>query len=1005
MKIKLFLILFLISSYTFAQTWNQVGAAQFTNASTDAAIAFDNIGVPYVAYIDTNASNKIYVKKFDGTNWIDIVSPEVSIVGAANIAIKRNPITNEFWVAYRRIDNSRLDVFRYDGSSWVQEANQRGTGSLSNYRLQIQFNATGNVRVAGRLTNKKLRVFTYDTSVAGNWSTADEVLQYTTGNNDQRFDFTSYSSYFRSVENYYATQYSGNAGKKNVGSAVNSYVFNTSWSSSFRFDNIAGIDDQNFLAVINHNGADHVKIFANSAEIKYFTIADNDNSHVIGFRKNMIDAKLYLMFEDTSNNLRLEKYDINAATWETLPAIGVSMSGTSFNPKMKINSNGEVFVLYLDGTKMSVQKYTPLFTPRIFVDINATGANDGSSWADAYTNLETTLANLNGTETEIWIAKGTYTPDATLRTKSFTINGSNLTVYGGFAGTETDLSDRDMSLIHTTNETILSGDLLANDDTTLSYTNTTRADNSLRIVQINGDNITIDGLTISGGHADGTSGEGRFGAALDTDDTVGTFTIKNSIIKNNVAWWTAGLSLTSDINNSTMTIEACIFEKNLSSYASSFYALPRTNRTMNFNLINSLFKENKTDNNTNSRKGAGTSAGLVRAYYSGTTINAKIINNTFVKNKNYGTDPTSDFPVLGLSKSSGTLTAVIANNVFWGNVKNAAATASAIGKFRDSFSNGMTVYNSTDELNFSSISATATLTAVLNTDPLFTDLNNDDFTLQVTSPAKDSGDNTKIPSGVSTDLVGANRISNTTVDRGCYERAITQYTLTTSTTGSGTVSPSGTTTHNDGDVVSVTATPAAGWSFDGWSGASSSVAATINVTMDADKTLVATFSQIQYELTLTATNGSVLPDSGTLIGGVYTYNSGTGVIITPTGDSGYSFLRFDITDSSGTTTSSSNPLSITITDNMTVEAVFATTASIGDNTLANLKIYPNPVKDVLRIDLDEDILTIEIFDMLGQRIKTSQVKEINVASLDKGTYLIRINTLSKTTITKLFIKK
>jgi len=414
--------------------------------------------------------------------------------------------------------------------------------------------------------------------------------------------------------------------------------------------------------------------------------------------------------------------------------------------------------------------------PKVYVDEDATGNNSGDSWLNAIPNLNTALAEVGSITEEVWIAAGTYTPHISDENESFKFLYNDLEVYGGFDGTEITLLDRDMSLLHTTNATILSGDLLNNDDVNVTYNNATRSDNSLRVVQINGNNIVIDGVTIANGYADASSGEGRFGAGLDTDDAVTNFTIKNAIIKNNVAWWSAGLALASNMSPSTMTIDACVFENNLSSGSTAFYALPRANKTMNFNLTNSLFKNNRTEDNTTSRKGYGTSAGFIRAYYPGSTINAKVANNTFVNNSSSGTDSTSDFPVLGVSQVGGTLSLTPANNIFWGNTNNVGTTAIAIGIVNDNLPNNLAIYNSIDEDNFSNHTY---LSNTSNTNPLFTDAANDDFTLQATSPAVDTGDNTKIPSGVVGDLLNNLRIFNTTVDMGCYEFGATSLGVNT----------------------------------------------------------------------------------------------------------------------------------------------------------------------------------------------------------------------------------
>jgi predicted outer membrane repeat protein len=95
---------------------------------------------------------------------------------------------------------------------------------------------------------------------------------------------------------------------------------------------------------------------------------------------------------------------------------------------------------------------------QIYVDQDATGAGDGTSWADAYPDLQTAIDNATG-ESEIWIAEGIYTPDS--EGDSFTITGAKdgIELYGGFDGTETARDQRDPAQ----HRTILSGDLKGDD--------------------------------------------------------------------------------------------------------------------------------------------------------------------------------------------------------------------------------------------------------------------------------------------------------------------------------------------------------------------------------------------------------------------------------------------------------------------------------------------------------------------------------------------------------------
>ena len=82
----------------------------------------------------------------------------------------------------------------------------------------------------------------------------------------------------------------------------------------------------------------------------------------------------------------------------------------------------------------------------IYVDADATGANDGTSWADAFTALQPALEAAQ-TGDQIWVAAGTYTPSLESdpddpRSASFQMK-NGVAIYGGFAGGETRLEQRD----------------------------------------------------------------------------------------------------------------------------------------------------------------------------------------------------------------------------------------------------------------------------------------------------------------------------------------------------------------------------------------------------------------------------------------------------------------------------------------------------------------------------------------------------------------------------------
>lgn len=79
-----------------------------------------------------------------------------------------------------------------------------------------------------------------------------------------------------------------------------------------------------------------------------------------------------------------------------------------------------------------------------------------------------------------------------------------------------------------------------------------------------------------------------------------------------------------------------------------------------------------------------------------------------------------------------------------------------------------------------------------------------------------------------------------------------------------------------------------------------------------------------------------------------------------------------------------------------------------DTSIEGLSFYPNPVSNgkiyiSSRLALDKEIL---IFDVLGKKVLQTQInsKELNIASLSPGVYIIKITEGDATATRKLIVK-
>ena len=409
--------------------------------------------------------------------------------------------------------------------------------------------------------------------------------------------------------------------------------------------------------------------------------------------------------------------------------------------------------------------------PTIYVDANATGANNGYSWANAFTSLQAALTI--GANREIWVAEGVYTPHASDRNASFTINASGAKIYGGFAGTETQLSDR----VFGANETVLSGDLLGNDDNNISYTNTTRNDNSYTVLNILADNIELDGLTITSGHANGGSGsatEARYGGGIHKSGSTRNLTINNCKIIKNVSKEAGGAisaGFGATAGTSSLTINGSEFLENLSAIGGVIYSASTGTSTVSYSISNSLFSKNRVNDTSGAGTGYAGSSMWLRAFNNSSTMITNITNCTFVDNIDEGTASgmsNTNRTTLTLTKNtSANHTATLANCIFWNNKAASSTVASPIGGFIESIIPVATIKNSIDETNFTGVTLSASSANNNSSNPMFTDLPNNDYTLSIGSPAIDTGDNSIVVG--TKDLLGLERIYNTIVDIGAYE--------------------------------------------------------------------------------------------------------------------------------------------------------------------------------------------------------------------------------------------
>jgi len=461
----------------------------------------------------------------------------------------------------------------------------------------------------------------------------------------------------------------------------------------------------------------------------------------------------------------------------------------------------------------------------LYVKVTGTSTNSCYNWTDAC-DLQTALTN-SVSGNEIRVASGTYKPTAILtdRTATFRLK-SGVAVYGGFAGTETQLDQRDWEA----NPTILSGDL--NGDDAENFAN--NSDNSYHVVTASGVDATtiLDGFTITGGN---TNSEG--GGMYNKDSSP---TLSNLIFTNNKGAVGGGMY---NENGSPILTNITFYRNDADAGGGMF------NRNGKPTLTNVTFSENTTNqlgggmhnedssptltNVTFSRnKAIDYGGGMCNVANNGTT-NPKLTNVTFFQNE-AGKKGGGIVHIAYTGLPNPIAESTIINAIFWGNTN---------GQIVDNVGDPTTVTNSIVQ---DGCPTGVTFTDIITDDPKLDSIlaDNGGFSmthaLQAGSPAIDAGnsDPTICPA---TDQRGYTRPIGAGCDIGAYEFG---YTLKVIKVGNGSVAANPDQAHYSKDqVVTLTATADTGWTFLGWSG---DVTGTVNqqsVSLSGNQTITATFNR------------------------------------------------------------------------------------------------------------------------------------------------------------------
>ncbi|MHC5061184.1 MAG: BACON domain-containing protein [Planctomycetota bacterium] len=335
----------------------------------------------------------------------------------------------------------------------------------------------------------------------------------------------------------------------------------------------------------------------------------------------------------------------------------------------------------------------------IYVDASATaGAQNGTSWGDAFVHLQDALALAGADPCEIWVAEGTYAPDTIAlvpegsgdRSATFQLI-SDVQIYGGFPTGGSLWGGRDPNAYKTT----LTGDL--NTDDVPGFIN--NDDNSYHVVTANGSSNTaiLDGFIVTAGNANALSGDNSYGGGI--YNVSGSAAVTNCTIEVNRASNYGGGMYNKFSDD--LWVAGCTFSANSSGFSGGAMCSEQSNGL----VVDCTFSENTAYDSGGGIYNYWSSPMLINcalkgnsAWYGGAALNdlssnSAMVNCLFSGNRayfggaiyNFESDPCQlSCTLSGNSAESfggGVYNAqsypILANSILWGNSDNGGSDESA----------------------------------------------------------------------------------------------------------------------------------------------------------------------------------------------------------------------------------------------------------------------------------------------------------------------------------------